>query len=137
MNNKEKKMLIIRLVIFCVLAYLPIYVMTPVLNKVCGEFIFSESASGKTLVVAYAVGVFGMFAPAVAHLLTRLFTKEGFKDTYLSLNFKGHAEGELQGLSLAQKDWAEGGLQAGPGSDWVRSAWSPVARRRGRADLVA
>lgn len=24
----------------------------------------------------------------------------------------------------------EGGLQAGPGSDWVRSAWRPVARRR-------
>ena len=91
MNNKEKKMLIIRLVIFCVLAYLPIYVMTPVLNKVCGEFIFSENASGKTLVVAYAIGVFGMFAPAVAHLLTRLFTKEGFKDTYLALNFKGNA----------------------------------------------
>lgn len=84
-------MLIIRLVIFCVLAYLPIYVMTPVLNKVCGEFIFSENASGKTLVVAYAIGVFGMFAPAVAHLLTRLFTKEGFKDTYLALNFKGNA----------------------------------------------
>lgn len=33
---------------------------------------------------------------------------------------------ELRGLSLAQKDQAEGGLQAEPGSDWVRSAWRPL-----------
>ena len=84
-------MIIVRLVIFCVLAYLPLYVLTPVLNVVCGELIYSEDISGKTAVVAYALGVFGMFAPAVAHLLTRLFTKEGLKNTYLGLNFKGNA----------------------------------------------
>ena len=91
MSNNDKKMIIVRLVIFCVLAYLPLYVLTPVLNVVCGELIYSEDISGKTAVVAYALGVFGMFAPAVAHLLTRLFTKEGLKNTYLGLNFKGNA----------------------------------------------
>lgn len=91
MSNKEKKQIIVRLVIFCVLAYLPLYVLTPILNVVCGELIYSEDISNKTAVVAYALGVFGMFAPAVAHLLTRLFTKEGFQNTYLGLNIKGNA----------------------------------------------
>ena len=91
MSNKEKKQIIVRLVIFCVLAYIPLYVLTPILNVVCGELIYSEDISNKTAVVAYALGVFGMFAPAVAHLLTRLFTKEGFQNTYLGLNIKGNA----------------------------------------------
>lgn len=90
MSNKEKKQILVRLVIFCALAYLPLYVLTPILNVVCGELIYSEDISNKTAVVAYALGVFGMFAPAVAHLLTRLFTKEGFINTYLGLNFKGN-----------------------------------------------
>lgn len=91
MSNKEKKQILVRLVIFCVLAYLPLYVLTPILNITCGELIYSEHISNKTAVVAYALGVFGMFAPAVAHLLTRLFTKEGFQNTYLGLNIKGNA----------------------------------------------
>lgn len=91
MNNKEKKILIIRLVIFCVLAYLPLYVMTPILNVACGEYLYSATASGSTLVASYVFGVFAMFAPSVAHILTRLFTKEGFKNTYLGWTFKGNA----------------------------------------------
>lgn len=91
MNNKEKKMKIFRLVVFCVLAYLPLYVLTPILNTVRGEYLYSPTASGSTLVAAYVFGVFGMFAPSVAHILTRLFTREGFKNTYLGLNFKGNA----------------------------------------------
>lgn len=91
MSNKEKKQIFVRLVIFCVLAYLPLYVLTPILNITCGELIYSEHISNKTAVIAYALGALGMFAPAVAHLLTRLFTKEGFKNTYLGLNFKGNA----------------------------------------------
>lgn len=90
MNNKEKKMKICRLVIFCVLAYLPLYVMTPILNTVCGEYLYSPTVNGSTMVVAYVFGVFGMFAPSVAHILTRLFTKEGFRNTYLGLNLKGN-----------------------------------------------
>ena len=91
MNNKEKKMKFFRLVVFCVLAYLPLYVLTPILNAVCGEYLYSPTASGSTLVAAYVFGVFGMFAPSVAHILTRLLTREGFKNTYLGLNFKGNA----------------------------------------------
>jgi len=91
MSNKEKKISILRLVLFCVLAYLPLYVITPVLNAYCGELIFSENISGKTAVITSAFGLLAMFAPAVAHLLTRLFTGEGFHKTYLGLYFKGNA----------------------------------------------
>lgn len=91
MNKQEKKMGILRLVLFCVLAYLPLYVLTPVLNKVCGELIYSENISVGTAVYAYVFGALGMFAPAVAHLLTRLLTKEGFQKTYLGLTLKGNA----------------------------------------------
>ena len=91
MNKQEKKMKILRLVLFCVLAYLPLYVLTPVLNKVCGELIYSENISTGTAVYAYVFGALSMFAPAVAHLLTRLLTKEGFQNTYLGLTLKGNA----------------------------------------------
>ena len=90
MNKKEKRMGILRLVLFCVLAFLPLYVLTPVLNKVCGELIFSEHISIQTAVYAQAFGSLAMLAPAVAHLLTRLFTKEGFKNTYLGFQLKGN-----------------------------------------------
>ncbi len=91
MNNKEKKMMILRLIVFCVLAYLPLYVITPILNNICEELIFSENVSDKTAVVAYGLGALGMFAPSIAHLLTRLFTKERWRDTYLGLHMKGNA----------------------------------------------
>ncbi|MBQ7774861.1 MAG: CPBP family intramembrane metalloprotease [Lachnospiraceae bacterium] len=90
MNNKEKKEIILHLIVFCLLAYLPIYVITPILNVMCGELIFSENISDKTTVVAYGLGALGMFAPSIAHLITRLLTKEGFKDTYLGLNMNGN-----------------------------------------------
>jgi len=90
MNNKECRQVILRLIIFCVLAYLPIYVITPILNIACGELIFSENVSDKTTVIAFGLGALGMFAPAIAHLLTRLFTKEGFKNTYLGLHINGN-----------------------------------------------
>ncbi len=91
MSNKEKKISILRLVLFCVLAFLPLYVITPILNAYCGELIFSENISGKTAVITSSFGLLAMFAPAVAHILTRLFTGEGFKNTYLGLYFKGNA----------------------------------------------
>lgn len=90
MTNKEKKSLILRLVLFCVLAYLPLYIMTPILNHTCGELIFSENISINTVVIASVFGIFAMFAPTVAHILTRIITKEGFRNTYLALTAKGN-----------------------------------------------
>ena len=85
MSNKKAE--IRRIVIFCVLAYLPIYIITPLMNMHYGELMF---ASGKTAVGIYLFGALGMFAPAAANLLTRLITKEGMEKSLLGLNFKGN-----------------------------------------------
>ncbi len=86
-DKAEKKQTIIRLVVYCALAYLPIYVFVPIINAITGELMF---ASERTMRIAQAFGTFGMFAPALAHLLTRIITKEGFKDLKLFPNFKGN-----------------------------------------------
>jgi len=39
--------------------------------------------------VVYAVGIFAMMVPSVAHILTRLITREGFHDLYLWGPWKG------------------------------------------------
>ncbi len=85
MSNKRYD--ICRIIIFCVLAYLPIWVLTPLMNMYYGELIF---ASGNMSAGIYLFGVFGMFAPAAANLLTRLITKEGMENSLLALNFKGN-----------------------------------------------
>lgn len=85
----SKKMTAIRLVIFLAIAFLPGCIIVPVLNSVYGEPIY---ASEKAMTAAYAVGVFGMLIPSIAHLITRLVTKEGFKNSYLGLNFKGNVK---------------------------------------------
>lgn len=83
----NKKTAVLRIIIFCVLAYLPIYIITPLLNMHYGELMF---ASGNTAVGIYLFGALGMFAPAAANLLTRLITKEGMEKSFLGLNFKGN-----------------------------------------------
>lgn len=40
--------------------------------------------------ISSAVGIFGMLVPSIAHLLTRLITKEGFSNVYLVPNVKKH-----------------------------------------------
>lgn len=85
----SKKITIKRLIIFLVISFIPFCVVIPILNSVYGEPIY---ASEKAMAAAYAVGVFGMLVPSIAHLVTRLVTKEGFKNSYLGLNFKGNAK---------------------------------------------
>ncbi len=87
MNSKKDT--IKRLVIYLLIAFIPFWIIIPVLNSVYGEPIF---ASEKAMTAAYAVGVFGMLIPSIAHLITRLVTKEGFKNSYLGINFKGNAK---------------------------------------------
>lgn len=85
MNSKSVE--VRRIIIYYLLALLPLCVMTPVLNAFYGERIF---VSEKAAMAAYAVTTAAMFSPAVAQILTRLLTKEGFRDTYLALNAKGN-----------------------------------------------
>ncbi|MBO5266684.1 MAG: CPBP family intramembrane metalloprotease [Ruminiclostridium sp.] len=85
MNSKKDT--VKRLVIYLLIAFIPFWIILPVLNSLYNEPIYT---SEKAVPVAYAVGVFGMLIPSIAHLITRLITKEGFKNSYLGLNFKGN-----------------------------------------------
>lgn len=85
----SKTLIVKRIIIFCVIAFVPFWIIVPIMNAAFGEMIYeSESAAG----AVYALGVFGMLTPALANLLTRLITKEGFARSYLGLNFKGNAK---------------------------------------------
>ena len=86
--SNSKKLTVKRLVIFLILAFFPFYIIIPVMYSYYGEPIFVSE--NETVIVAnYVVGVFGMMIPSIANIITRLVTKEGFKNTYLGLNTKG------------------------------------------------
>lgn len=77
----EKTMVKKRLVVFTLLAAAIawiLFMMIPVTG--------SKYGSGLSVVFLAAA----MFAPAIASLLTRLITKEGFRNMYLRPHFKGH-----------------------------------------------
>jgi len=84
---KNKSVTIKRIILFCVLAVVPLCIAVPILNHAYDAPIFT---SEKGVAAAYVLGVFGMFAPSLAAVLTRLITKEGFSDSYLGLNCKGN-----------------------------------------------
>ena len=86
--SSDKKLTIKRLVIFLVLAFLPFYIIVPTMWAYYGEPIFAYEREDIAIAV-YVVGVFGMMIPSAANLMTRLVTKEGFKNSYLGLNCKG------------------------------------------------
>ena len=86
--NSEKKLTVKRLVIFLVISFLPLSMLIPILWAVYGEPLYSGK-NEQLAVISYLTGVFGMMVPSVAHLITRLVTKEGFDNTYLGVHFKG------------------------------------------------
>ena len=85
MSNKS--LTIRRIVIFSVLAFLPLVIMVLLMNLYYGELIF---VSEKATVGIYLSGMLGMMFPAAANILTRLITREGMGNNLLALNFKGH-----------------------------------------------
>lgn len=87
----SKKLAIKRIIIFYVIAFLPLAIITPILSSVYGEPIY-VSEKENVYAVAYALGALGMFAPTIANLLTRWITKEGMTDSYLAINFKGNGK---------------------------------------------
>ncbi len=85
----DKKRTLIRLGIFLLISFLPFLIIVPIMNAYYGAPIFEcEEAAAPV----YALGVFGMMIPSVAHLVTRLVTKEGFRNTYLAANLKGNVK---------------------------------------------
>ena len=70
---QDKKLTIKRIAIYTVLAYLPLYVW----GALCIE---GEGENLEILSVTY--GFMTMMFPTIAHILTRVITKEGFQNTY-------------------------------------------------------
>jgi len=68
---QSKKKTLLRIALYIVLAYLPMYVL---------GFAFSDKEGGLTSVLA---GNSLMLFPAIAVIITRLITKEGFRDALL------------------------------------------------------
>ena len=83
----DRKMTVIRLVVFCVLSFVPFWIILHMMNAAWGEPVYMSEAAAPTV---YALGVFGMLIPSIAHLLTRLVTGEGFSDTYLGVHLQGN-----------------------------------------------
>lgn len=96
---ESKKLTIKRIIIFYVLAFLPLAVLTPLATHYVGESIYA-SKKENAMAIAYALGVFGMFAPTVANLLTRWITKEGMKNSYLALHMEGNGKYYLAAVGI-------------------------------------
>lgn len=87
----DKKAEIIRLVIYYIIALLPLCIMTAAYNSTVEDgYIFNHMEDKAASV--YVLGALGMLCPSAAVLLTRLITKEGFKNNYLAINFKGNGK---------------------------------------------
>lgn len=95
----SKKLTIKRIIIFYVIAFLPLAIITPILGMVFGEPIYVSQKEHVGAIV-YALGAFGMFAPAIANLLTRWITKEGMANSYLALNLKGNLKSYVASVSI-------------------------------------
>lgn len=83
----NKKLTIKRIIIFCVIAFVPFWIIVPILNSVYDGMLYTVEEAASAI---YALGALGMFIPAIANVLTRLITGEGFGDSYLALNIKGN-----------------------------------------------
>ncbi|MDD4583506.1 MAG: type II CAAX endopeptidase family protein [Eubacteriales bacterium] len=82
MKEATKKRLIIFVVLTTVIAWI-IFLLIPICGLTYGK-------GWSTAILAAA-----MFAPALSSILTRLITKEGFKNMYMRPNFKGHIKAYL------------------------------------------
>lgn len=80
-------MTVIRIIVFTVIAN-GIVILAYMLSDILTAF--------ENLIIIPAA-----FSPAIANVLTRLITKEGFRNNYLSANFKGNLRYYFGGIGLA------------------------------------
>lgn len=84
--NSEKKLTIVRIVIFCILAELPLAIITAAMCRSMGGPIFTGENAQTAAVSLF--GMLGMCFPTLANIITRLVTGEGFGNSYISLSFR-------------------------------------------------
>lgn len=95
--TSEKKLTLKRIIIFCILSFVPLALLTVILNVANGGPIFAGSMLDLPPIISLFVSL-GMLFPAIANVLTRIITKEGFKKSYLCLNFKGNLKYYLSSI---------------------------------------
>ena len=78
MTSKEKQLTIKRILIYLVLAFVPVYLIC-----ILGS---DKDCNFKTMFGSLSI----MWYPAIANFATRAITKEGFEDSYLRINMKGN-----------------------------------------------
>lgn len=83
---KTKKMTILRLTLFVILSFLPVWIMVILLNRHYGGYFWLNAPAG----VITLSSLFGMFFPTIANLLTRMLTGEGMRDSLFSFRLKGN-----------------------------------------------
>lgn len=83
---KTKKMTILRLILFVILSFLPVWIMVIILNRRYGGHFWLNAPNG----VITLSSLLGMFFPTIANLLTRLLTGEGMKDSFFTFHLKGN-----------------------------------------------
>lgn len=121
-NNTDKRLEAKRLVIFLLLAFGISWIPEIIFNKVFGYHEWFET--NKMPFIFWIVG----YGPALANILTRRITHEGWHDSMLHLNLKGHIKHYLAamfGVSLLSilpfvtatvtiggGDWSDLGRQA-------------------------
>ena len=111
---QDKKLTIKRIAIYTVLAYLPLYVW--------GAFcIKGEGEDLEVLSVTY--GLMTMMFPTIAHILTRVITKEGFHNTYLGAGKKGSGKYYIASIGIPVAASLFGGVMIGAFTlkDWSLS----------------
>lgn len=84
--NAEKKHIVKRLIIFCLLSFLPVIIGAVILYNYFKEPFFSEKHASSPQVML--LSSIGMCSLAIANFLTRLITGEGLKDSYLDFSMR-------------------------------------------------
>ncbi|MCM1048635.1 MAG: CPBP family intramembrane metalloprotease [Clostridiales bacterium] len=117
---KDKKLEAKRLVIFLILAFAISWIPAIIFNKVFGYHEWFET--NKMPVLFWIVG----YGPALANIITRILTHEGFGNSMLHLNLKGNIkyylfavfalsvisipQGIIATLVIGHGDWSEIGV---------------------------
>ena len=78
--QNEKSLTIRRIIIYLILTFAPAYFFEIVTVDKDAESYITSAFGGNTL----------MLYPALANVLTRLITKQGFQNNLLKFNLKGH-----------------------------------------------
>ena len=115
MTNKEtdKKMTITRILIYLTLAFVPVYIIC-----ILGT---DKDCNFKTMFGSLSI----MWYPAIANILTRVITREGFEESYLRINMKGNRRYYLLSFAMPLLLSVGAGIaeavRAGGGYDFSRS----------------